>query len=170
MELIDVTLPNGTVIEDVPADTSQEVLKDLAISSGFATAEDFATPEPAPEEPQAPEPSWLAKNMDVPLGVSGGIAGSIIGAPFGPPGMFVGGTLLGAAGTFAGSLISDDLSGEDREYAQALEEAAISMGFDVATLGLGKTIKPAWIAARSCLLYTSPSPRDLSTSRMPSSA
>ena len=29
-----------------------------------------------------------------------------------------------------------------------------------------------WIAARSkiCLLYTSPSPRDLSTSRMPSSA
>ena len=29
----------------------------------------------------------------------------------------------------------------------------------------GKTIK-----AKSCLLYTSPSPRDLSTSRMPSSA
>jgi len=29
---------------------------------------------------------------------------------------------------------------------------------------------PAPTAAKSCLLYTSPSPRDLSTSRMPSSA
>ncbi len=37
--------------------------------------------------------------------------------------------------------------------------------------------KPTWVnkrkkaaAVKSCLLYTSPSPRDLSTSRMPSSA
>ena len=29
---------------------------------------------------------------------------------------------------------------------------------------------PAWTAGKVCLLYTSPSPRDLSTSRMPSSA
>ena len=31
-----------------------------------------------------------------------------------------------------------------------------------------KAMEPGWITA--CLLYTSPSPRDLSTSRMPSSA
>ncbi len=154
MELVDVTLPNGTVIEDVPEDTSQEVLKDLAISSGYATAEDFAEPEPAPAEPQAPEPSWLDKNMDVPLGMGGGIAGTILGAPLGPPGMWAGGAIGGAIGTFAGSLISDDLSGEDLEYAQALEEAAISMGFDVATLGLGKAIKPAWVAAKKKLGFT----------------
>ena len=29
---------------------------------------------------------------------------------------------------------------------------------------------PKWSASQACLLYTSPSPRDLSTSRMPSSA
>ena len=154
MELVDVTLPNGTVIEDVPADTSQEVLKDLAISAGYATAEDFAPQEPPPVEPQAPEPSWLDKNMDLPLGVGGGIAGTILGAPLGPPGMFVGGTIGGALGTAAGSLISDELTGEDLDYAQALEEAAISAGFDVATLGVGKAIKPAWVAAKRKMGFT----------------
>lgn len=153
MELIDVTLPNGTVIEDVPADTTQEKLKDLAISAGYATAEDFA-PVPAPVEAPAPEPSWLDKNMDVPLGMGAGVIGTIAGTPFGPPGMFVGGTLAGAVGTFVGSLVSDDLTGEDREYATALEEAAMSMGFDVVTLGIGKAIKPAWIAAKKKLGFT----------------
>ena len=154
MELVDVTLPNGTVIEDVPADTSQEVLKDLAISAGYATAEDFAEQAPAPVEPQAPEPSWLDKNMDVPLGMGGGVVGTILGAPLGPPGMFVGGAIGGALGTSAGSLISDELTGEDLDYAKALEEAAISMGFDIATLGLGRAIRPAWIAAKKKMGFT----------------
>ena len=39
---------------------------------------------------------------------------------------------------------------------------------DPARLALGMNAKPEQIEA--CLLYTSPSPRDLSTSRMPSSA
>ena len=30
--------------------------------------------------------------------------------------------------------------------------------------------QPEYVAGKTCLLYTSPSPRDLSTSRMPSSA
>ena len=34
----------------------------------------------------------------------------------------------------------------------------------------GKSIEDAKRKAADCLLYTSPSPRDLSTSRMPSSA
>lgn len=153
MELIEVTLPNGTVIQEVPADTTQEELKDLAISAGHATAEDFA-PVPAPVEAPAPEPSWLDKNMDVPLGMGAGVVGTALGAPFGPPGMFVGGTVFGAMGTFLGSLVSDDLTGEDREYATALEEAAMSMGFDVVTLGMGKAIKPAWIAAKKKLGFT----------------
>jgi hypothetical protein len=154
MELVDVTLPNGTVIEDVPENISQEVLKDLAISSGYATVEDFAPPETAPVESEAPEPSWLDKNMDVPLGVGGGIVGTVLGTPLGPPGMWAGGAIGGAIGTFAGSLISDDLSGEDLEYAKALEEAAISMGFDAALPVLGKAIKPAWIAARRKMGFT----------------
>ena len=31
-------------------------------------------------------------------------------------------------------------------------------------------VQKAWVESMGCLLYTSPSPRDLSTSRMPSSA
>jgi len=157
MEMTDVTLPNGTVIEDVPADITQEVLKDLAISAGYATAEDFITdpaPEPTPVEPPAPEPSWLDKNMDVPLGVGGGIVGTILGAPFGPPGMFVGGAIGGALGTASGTLISDELTGEDLDYAKAVEEAVISLGFDVATLGTGKAIRPVWVAAKKKLGFT----------------
>ena len=51
--------------------------------------------------------------------------------------------------------------------------------FENITFGIGKNQKVALIAKngmgkstllRICLLYTSPSPRDLSTSRMPSSA
>jgi hypothetical protein len=157
MEFIDVTLPNGTVIEDVPADATQDAIKDLAISSGYATAEDFApapVPTPPPVETPAQEPSWLDKNMDVPLGMSAGVIGTLMGAPFGPPGMFVGGTLGGAIGTFTGSLVSDDLTGEEKDYAQALEDAAVSMGFDIITLGLGKAIKPAWVAAKMKLGFT----------------
>ena len=36
--------------------------------------------------------------------------------------------------------------------------------------GISKKMKPAAPESRNCLLYTSPSPRDVSTSRMPSSA
>jgi len=157
MELIDVTLPNGTVIEDVPADTTQDTIKDLAISSGYATAEDFAPapdPSPAPVEAPTAEPSFLDKNMDLPLGMGGGVIGTVLGTPLGPPGMFIGGTIGGAIGTFAGSLVSDELTGEDLEYAKALEEAAASMVIDVATLGMGKAIKPAWIAAKKKLGFT----------------
>ena len=48
-------------------------------------------------------------------------------------------------------------------------EAAKMIGAGLATLGMigaGLGVGQVW----GCLLYTSPSPRDLSTSRMPSSA
>lgn len=98
--------------------------------------------------------SWMKENMEVPLGVVGGIAGTAMGAPFGPVGMFVGGTLGSSAGTGGGKLISDDLSGEDLEYAEALEEAVYSMGFDVATLGAGKVLKTAWVLGKKALGFT----------------
>ena len=98
--------------------------------------------------------SWMRENMEVPLGVAGGIAGTALGVPFGPVGMFVGGTLGSSIGTGGGKLVSDELAGEDLKYAEALEEAVYSMGFDVATLGLGKAIKPAWIAGKKALGFT----------------
>ena len=36
--------------------------------------------------------------------------------------------------------------------------------------GHGEFEKGVWVSAKSCLLYTSPSPRDRTRSRMPSSA
>ena len=62
--------------------------------------------------------------------------------------------------------------------AKALEVAKISKqittaisSFASATEGAGADAADAFnTALNSCLLYTSPSPRDLSTSRMPSSA
>ena len=48
-------------------------------------------------------------------------------------------------------------------------DAQFDPDIDTWTDGNGNgTFDPVWIAG--CLLYTSPSPRDLSTSRMPSSA
>ena len=38
------------------------------------------------------------------------------------------------------------------------------------TLKVEMGLKDIYVGAKDCLLYTSPSPRDLSTSRMPSSA
>ena len=54
----------------------------------------------------------------------------------------------------------------------AFQGATISAGSVVAYAALEDRVGPLRVAheARACLLYTSPSPRDLSTSRMPSSA
>ena len=56
--------------------------------------------------------------------------------------MFLGATALGGAGTFAGSLASDELTGEDLDYNEALNQALTSMGFDVATAGIAKLLRP----------------------------
>ena len=47
----------------------------------------------------------------------------------------------------------------------AYDTATIDMGASIACSGVCLTV-----VDKGCLLYTSPSPRDLSTSRMPSSA
>jgi len=85
----------------------------------------------------------ITENLDVVLGIAGGVGGAILGAPLGPGGAFVGATTLGALGTGGGSLASDALTGEELDYAEAIKAAAISAGFDVATLGLGKVVKVA---------------------------
>ena len=66
----------------------------------------------------------------------------------------------------------------ESELLAALGDSDLSDGVDLTSTALG-TAKDAYrlnqfgvlgIIAKFCLLYTSPSPRDLSTSRMPSSA
>tara|TARA_R100000951_G_scaffold64274_1_gene54295 strand:+ start:1294 stop:3339 length:2046 start_codon:yes stop_codon:yes gene_type:complete len=181
METYTVVLPNGVEIENVPIGTSKSVIQDLAISNGYATIEDFRqtpTPVPTPEPPPVSVPDvtrrrgstvettgeegttisdigeYIKENMELPLGVGGAVGGAIAGSPFGPVGSFVGSVIGSAVGTGTGSLISDELAGEDLDYAKAMEEALISVGFDIATLGAGKVLKPAYIAAKRKLGFT----------------
>lgn len=87
---------------------------------------------------------FLTGNLDIPAGIGGSIVGAAQGARFGPYGAIAGAVLLGAGGTGAGSLASDLLTEEELDYAKAIKGAAISAGFDVATLGLGKVVKVAF--------------------------
>lgn len=152
-EFFDVELPNGETIYDVPVGTSKEVIQDKAIANGLATLEDFA-PKPTPTEEEEDSPwyqdvgDFLKGNMEIPLGLGGSLAGAAAGIPLGPVGMIAGGILGGSAGTGAGSLTSDVLQGKDLDFQEAVKESLISAGFDVATLGLGKVLKPAYLSAK----------------------
>lgn len=158
-EFFDVELPNGETIYDVPVGTSKEVIQDKAIANGLATLEDFA-PKPTPTEEEEDLPwyqdvgDFLKGNMEIPLGLGGSLAGAAAGIPLGPPGMVAGGILGGSVGTGAGSLTSDVLEGKDLDFQEAVKESLISAGFDVATLGLGKVLKPAYLSAKAALGYT----------------
>lgn len=145
-----IELPNGRVVEleDIPSSLKQAELQDLLIRNGLATFEEFEVPV-APEEL-----SWLEKNMELPVGLGGAVTGAAMGVPFGPVGMLVGGVIGGALGSGGGSLISDELSGQELDFAKAGEEALISAGFDIATLGLGKILKPAYFATKAAMGYT----------------
>ena len=54
-------------------------------------------------------------------------------------------------------------SGQDQAHAAGQPQGAVGCG-------LGEASSDSDSSREACLLYTSPSPRDLSTSRMPSSA
>ena len=149
-----VRLPNGEVIHNVPIGTPKSVIQDKAISSGLATLADFETPAVVAEE-SGGAVGFLKENMEIPLGLGGALGGAAAGfAVGGPLGGLLGGILGGSAGSGAGSLASDVLAGEDLNYHDAVEEALISAGFDIATLGLGKVIKPAWVIGKKALGFS----------------
>lgn len=147
-ELISIRLPNGNLITDVPANATQSEVKDKAISLGLADISDFNV-DPVVDLPGDNEKEqefeileYLRANVDLPGGIAGSLAGAKVGIPGGPLGMLAGATIGGAAGTFAGSLASDELTGEELDYNDAVNKALISMGFDVATAGLAKLLRP----------------------------
>lgn len=177
-----ITLPNGKVLKDVPEGTPPEVVQDAAIELGLATIQDFdedfvdetvpqavvptSKPQQFPANPRVRGSTvrnreegggvgqFLQENMELPLGIGGSLGGMAAGSVFGPVGTVVGGILGGAAGSAGGSLVSDELTGEDLDYGKAVEEALISAGFDVATLGVGSKIKPAFVAAQKALGFS----------------
>lgn len=155
-EKINITLPSGVILEGVPADATADEIRDKAIRNGLASDSDFKVSSAIQESVDAEGvEGFLSKNMDIPLGMAGSALGGAAGfALGGPPGLFIGGTLGGAAGTYAGSLYSDDLQGEELDYAKAVEDAAWSMGFDLGTLGLGKIFRPAWVSGKKILGFS----------------
>jgi len=143
-----INLPNGRFVElaGIPDNVDKAELQDKLIRNGLATIEEFKGTE---------ELSWLEKNMELPVGIGGSLVGA--GAGFlvgGPVGAVVGSVIGGAAGSGGGSLISDKFAGEELDYAEAAEEALISAGFDIATLTLGKYIKPGYFAAKAAMGFT----------------
>ena len=157
--LINIELPNGVLIKDIPEGTSRDEIMDKALESGIAKYEDFnLSPPPKKKVVSEQEVTALSKvdqylkeNMDLPLGIVGASTGAAMGSPLGPPGMFVGGMIGGAIGTFSGQLLSDGLEEKDLDYAKAVEESLLSAGFDIATLGAGKVIKPVFISTKKAL-------------------
>ena len=58
--------------------------------------------------------------------------------------------------------------GDSQDTANKVGQLSSKLGYSISCIGIPKTIDND--LPLTCLLYTSPSPRDLSTSRMPSSA
>jgi hypothetical protein len=93
---------------------------------------------------------FLKENMEIPLGLGGAAAGAGTGfLVAGPPGALLGSIIGGALGSGTGSIASDVFEGTDPDYAKALEEALISAGIDVVTLGVGSKIKPFLLSAKA---------------------
>lgn len=67
---MDVRLPNGTVIRNVPEGTSKAQIQAIAIRNGLAKAEDFEQPVAAPQ-PRMVEPTGLMSPEGVSLDVEG---------------------------------------------------------------------------------------------------
>lgn len=109
----------------------------------------------APDESEDPgffgsAGEFLSKNMEIPLGISGSLAGAGTGFLVGGPvGAVIGGILGGSAGSFGGSITSDYLEGVPIDYAEATEQALISAGIDIVTVGLGSKVKPFLLSAKA---------------------
>jgi len=180
METYNVTLPSGKLITNVPVGTTQEVLKDKLIASGRATLSDFEIADKPPVVPTETTPveetvrrrgstvgttgkgtsiedvgQYLKEHMEIPGSVVGSMGGALTGSVLFPGvGTVAGAVLGGALGAGGGSLLSDELTGEDLDYYEAVKEAALTAGFDIATLGLGKGLKAGYFASRKAFGFT----------------
>lgn len=139
-----VTLPNGrfVALANIPKDVEEGVLQDKLINGGLATFDEFRKPLPG-----AAAGEFIKDNPDIVLGTSLSVAGGVMGAPFGPPGVAIGSTTLGAAGDFIGQLMKQGYKGEDLDYMEAVASALTGVGIDIATLKLGKYLEPLRLTA-----------------------
>lgn len=147
-DYITARLADGTTLR-FPKGTSPEVIDKVAKEQTIArNLDQIEVPKDLPWYEDVYE--WTKKNMEIPLGLGGSAGGAFAGSFVGPVGTVVGAVVGGALGSGSGSVASDVLQDVPIDYADALKEAAISAGIDIATLGAGSKIK-AFLEARKAL-------------------
>lgn len=147
-DYITARLADGTALR-FPKETPPEVIDRVAREQTIArNLDQIEVPEDLPWYEDAYE--WTKKNMELPLGLGGAAAGAIAGSFLGPVGTVAGSVVGGAIGSGSGSIASDVLQDVPIDYADAVKEAVISAGIDIATLGVGSKVK-AFIEARKAL-------------------
>lgn len=141
---MEVTLPNGVVLEGIPPNATAEKIKNYAINKGLITVEEYGDFEPATglEADLNRVSNFLTEHIDTGASIGGAVGGAKLGAAFGPMGAALGGIAGGAAGAFAGTLVEQDIKDEQIDVDVALNEAKTSAFIDTATFGLGKVIRP----------------------------
>ena len=88
----------------------------------------------------------------------------------GPPTIkFFGGKGSGAAGNLIVGILGEIISYDPVEFGINYDDDVNAVVIDTCGKGQGAVVEPV-IGEYTCLLYTSPSPRDRQKSRMPSSA
>ena len=87
--------------------------------------------------------AYLKEHMEIPVGMGGAVAGAMAGSAVMPVvGTAIGGVIGGALGSGVGSGVSDVMAGELVDYGDVGKEMAISAGFDAATFGAAKVLRP----------------------------
>lgn len=100
--------------------------------------------------------SEIQKERNEFIGMGSSIGGALGGAAIGTailPGLgtVAGGIIGGAIGAFGGELAEDYVSEQDLNYINAAKEAAISVGIDLVTLGVGSKVKSGYFAAKRAM-------------------
>ena len=163
----ELRLPSGRTltVKEIPKGMTQTRLKEILLRNNLASDEDFIAPPPPPPPEKrrgmgatgegVDVGQFLQENLDIPASIAGGIAGAKLAAPTMNPFVIGASAVAGAAlGTFAGSLGSDVLTGEDLQYQEAVDKTLDSIQMDVATLGAIRALKIPFMAAKKALGHT----------------
>jgi len=141
---MEVTLPNGVVLEGLPPNAKPEQIKNYAINKNLITEEEYGDFEPVTgfEYDLNRVTNFLTDNIDTGSSIAGAVGGAKLGSVAGPIGSVTGGIVGGALGAFGGSLAEQETKNKDVDVGVAVREARDSALIDTATFGLGKVIRP----------------------------
>tara|TARA_R110002012_G_scaffold103010_3_gene242783 strand:- start:210 stop:2177 length:1968 start_codon:yes stop_codon:yes gene_type:complete len=129
-----------------PTEEELQNIDELFATQG--TTSEQTTPE---EQDSNAFAEFFKENLDIPGGLGGAYTGFKTVAKYTkiPLALVAGGIVGGAIGTFFGSANSSEYKTGEADYNKALKDASVSVGFDVATLGLFKSIAPIYYAVKT---------------------